>query len=156
MTRSRRGLGAAFFLPALALAASLQTDLIGAASAQSSSVTVPAYRQLSASEPMAAAGISGTDYSANPPSLDGLSLLATIPSSATPRRGYFIQAQCTAGLTVVLDDAAGSSTTTLIMLAGSSINGGQGGSLDMSGMPHTGRIRIYSTSSTCQLAARSW
>ncbi|HVH78383.1 MAG TPA: hypothetical protein VM782_03250, partial [Stellaceae bacterium] len=98
----------------------------------------------------------GTDFSANAPPFSSLNLLATIPAPANARRGYFIQAQCTAGLTVVLDDAAGSQTPTVVVLAGSAANGGQGGSIDMNGIPHTGRIRIYSSSASCQLAARAW
>ncbi len=120
------------------------------------SVDVPTYRQLGASEPMAEPGANGADYSANAGSLSGLTLLATIPAPAAPRLGGVIQAQCTAGLVVALDDPAGALTATLIVLAGSAANGGQGGSLDLAGMPHTGRIRIYSSSSSCQMAARSW
>jgi hypothetical protein len=100
-------------------------------------------------------GSNGVDYSANAPSLSGLSLLATMPASAT-RLGYFIQSQSTAGLTVVMDDQAGSLTATIIVLAGAAANGGQGGALSMDGIPHTGRIRIYSSSSGVQMAARAW
>ena len=42
------------------------------APAQSRSVEVPQYRQLGASEPMSTPGANGTDYSANAPSLAGL------------------------------------------------------------------------------------
>jgi len=124
--------------------------------AQSLPVDVPAYRQLSASEAMASPGAAGSDASANPPSLAGLILLATIPAPANPRRGYFIQSQCIAGLTVVLDDQAGAVAPTIVVLAGAGVNGGQGAALDMMGAPHTGRIRIYSSAATCQMAARSW
>ena len=86
----------------------------------------------------------------------GRRLLATIPVPAVPRLGYLIQANCTAGVTVVLDDQWGSLTPTILVLQGAIANGGQGGSLSMAGMPHTGRIRIYSSSSSCQMAARSW
>jgi hypothetical protein len=112
--------------------------------------------QPDAVETMAAPGSNGADYSANAPSMSGLNLLATIPTPSTARRGYFVEAQCTAGLTVVLDDAAGSQTPTVVVLAGSATNGGQGASIDMNGMPHTGRIRIYSSASNCQMAARVW
>lgn len=105
---------------------------------------------------MTSPGKHGVDYSANPPSLAGLTLLVTIPAPSAPRLGYFIQAQCVAGLTVVLDDEAGSLTPTVIVLDGSSAEGGQGGSLDMTGISHTGRIRIYSSSESCQMAGRSW
>jgi hypothetical protein len=147
----------ATFLPAvLAVAASLPLGLIGSASAQSKSVEVPAYRQLQPAEAMAEAGANGADYSANAPSLAGLSLLATIPAPAVPRLGLMIQAQCTAGLTVVLDDQGGLLAPTTLVLAGAAAAGAQGGSLSMAGMPHTGRIRIYSSASSCQMAARSW
>src|SRR3954453_18606079 len=126
------------------------------APAQSRSVEVPNWRQLGAAEAMAAPGTNGGDYSANAPSLSGLTLLATIPAPAVPRLGYLIEAQCTAGLSVVLDDPAGSQTSTVIVLGGAAANGGQGGSLSMTAMPHTGRIRVYSSSSGCQMAARSW
>jgi len=129
---------------------------LGAGDAQAQAVDVPAYRQLGAGETMAAPGGNGTDYSANAPSLSGLTLLATIPAAAVPRRGYFVQAQCTAGLSVVFDDAAGTSSPTVLVLAGAAANGGQGGSVSMAGMPHTGRVRIYSSASGCQMAARSW
>ncbi|MGC2411736.1 MAG: hypothetical protein WA459_03440 [Stellaceae bacterium] len=130
--------------------------LIGRASAQSNAVEVPTYRQLGATERMALPGQSGADYSANAPPLAGLTLLATIPAPSVARLGGVIEAQCTAGLVVALDDQAGSLTPTLIVLAGPSAAGGQGGSLDLAGMPHTGRIRIYSSSSSCQMAARAW
>ena len=155
MTTLSRPLWAVFRLPALALMAALAAA--GSASAESDGVEVPARRQLGASETMAPSGINGTDASANAPSLAGLSLLATIPAAISPRRGYLVQAQCAAGLTAVLDDQAGDGvTSTMIVLAGPATNGGQGGSLSMAGMPHSGRIRIYSSSASCQMAARSW
>ena len=43
-----------------------------------------------------------------------------------------------------------------LVLAAPAANGGQGGSLDLAGMPHTGRIRIYSSAAGCQMAARAW
>ena len=146
MTLTQRRLRAAFLLAVLTASA--------AASAQT--IDVPAYRQLGATETMAAPSGNGADYSANAPSLSGLTLLATIPAPPVPRRGYFIQAQCTAGLTVVFDDQAGALTPTAVVLAGAAAAGGQGGSVAMAGMPHTGRIRIYSSSGGCQMAARSW
>src|SRR5437763_16002639 len=104
----RRRLRAAFLLAALGAAASLPLHLVTGAAAQGKSVEVPAYRQLGAGEAMASPGQSGADSSANAPSLAGLTLLATIPAPAAPRLGYLVQAQCTAGITVVLDDQAGS------------------------------------------------
>jgi hypothetical protein len=100
-------------------------------------------------------GNNGVDYSANPPSLTGLTLLATIPAN-TARLGYFIQAQGTPALTVALDDAAGSLTPTIVVLSGAASNGAQGASIDMTGLPHSGRVRIFSTSSSAPMAARAW
>jgi len=146
----------AALLPAVLVAAILTLGSTSSGLAQSQTVEVPAYRQLGANEAMASPDQSGADYSANAPSLAGLALLATIPAPAAPRLGYFIQAQCAAGLTVVLDDQAGSLTPTMVVLSGPATAGGEGGSLSMAGMPHTGRIRIYSSSASCQMAARSW
>ena len=139
-----------------AFALTLLTGCLGPALAQTAAVEAPARRELGASEPMTSPGKHGADNSANPPSLAGLTLLATIPAPSAPRLGYFIQAQCAAGLAVLLDDQAGSLTPTAILIAGSGSDGAQGGSLDMTGISHTGRIRIYSSSPTCQMAARSW
>jgi hypothetical protein len=100
-------------------------------------------------------GSNGVDYSANAPSFSGLSLLATIPAN-TSRLGYFIQSQATTGLTVVMDDQAGSLTPTVVVLAGAASNGAQGGAVSMDGLPHSGRIRIYASSSGVQMAARAW
>jgi len=154
MKISARRLRAAFL--SAALAAGLPMGGIGSAAAQSKAVEVPGYRQLGAAEAMASPGNSGLDYSANAGSLSGLTMLATIPAPAVPRLGYIVQAQCTAGLVVVLDDQGGSLAPTIIVIGGAAANGGSGGSLSMAGMPHTGRIRIYSSSSSCQMAARSW
>jgi hypothetical protein len=151
MMIERRRLRAAFLYAVLCGAAVLPDE-----AAQAQSIEVPAYRQLGADEVMAAPGGSGSDYSANAPSLSGLTLLATVPAPVGPRRGYFIQAQCTAGLAVVFDDPAGALTPSVMVLAGAAANGGQGGSVSMAGMPHTGRIRIYSSASGCQMAARAW
>ena len=148
MTRLSRRPRAAFFMAALLL--------VPAGFSDAAQIEVPAYRALGAAEAMASPAQSGSDYSANASSLAGLSLLATIPAATQPRLGYLIQAQCAAGLTIALDDAAGALAPTLVVLAGPSTNGGQGGSLSMAGLPHTGRIRIYSSSSSCQMAARVW
>jgi hypothetical protein len=156
MTISPHRLRAALLPAALAVAASLPLGLTCSALAQSKSIDVPTYRQLGAGEPMASPGQNGADYSANPPSLAGLTLLATIPAPAAPRLGYLIQAQCAAGLTVAFDDQAGSLVPTIVVLGGAAANGGQGGSLSLTGEPHTGRIRIYSSSASCQMAARAW
>lgn len=102
------------------------------------------------------AGVPGADHSANAGSLSGLTLLATIDTPAVARSGGMVQAQCTAGVVVAFDDEPGTLTPTLIVLAGASVAGGQGGSLDLAGMPHGGRIRIYSSDATCRMAARAW
>ena len=156
MINCPRRLRAAFSWAALVIIASLGLAPNDSAMAQSKSVEVPAQRQLSASETMASPGQNGVDYSINAPSLAGLTLLATIPTPAVARLGYFVQAQCTAGLTIVLDDPSGSLAPTVVSLAGSPANGGQGGSINMTGMPHTGRIRVYSSAANCQMSARSW
>lgn len=143
---------AAFPFLMLALTASAAAP----APARSQGIDVPGYRQLEAVEPMAGPGAAGTDFSANAPSLAGLTLLATIPAPNSPRRGYQVQAQCTAGLRVAFDDAAGTLTPTIVVLGGAATEGAQGGSLDMAGMPHTGRIRIYSSDASCRMAARAW
>jgi hypothetical protein len=151
MIRSACRVPAAFSLLAFALAANVAN-----APARGENIDVPAYRTLQAAEPMVAPGSTGSDFSANAPSLAGLTLLATVPTPASPRRGYLIQAQCTAGLVVVFDRETGDSNPTMIILAGAPVDGGQGGTLDMSGMPHTGKIEIYSSAADCQMAARAW
>lgn len=135
----------------LAALALLGTVAGGAALAE---IEVPQYRQLGAVEALVSPGNAGADYSANPPSLSGLILLATIPPPAAPRAKVEIDANCTAGITIVLDDAAGSLTPTIIPIAGPAANGGQGGAYVTTA--HTGRIRVYSASSGCQMAARVW
>jgi hypothetical protein len=140
----------------LLLATLLATTAAATGSAQSQTFDVPSYRPLQAAALMAAPGTPGADFSANAPSLASLTLLATIPAASGPRRGYVIQAQCAAGLTVALEDQSARSVPTLVVLAGAPQDGGQGGTLDMSGIPHTGSIKIYSSSATCQMAARVW
>jgi len=154
MTIHRSRPRAGFLLAALVATAGF--GLRGIAAAQSKGVEMPAYRALGASEVMASPGENGTDFSTHPPSLAGMTLLATIAAPPTPRLGFFIQAQCAAGLTVVFDDPSGSLAPTAVLLAGPASDGGQGASLSMTGMPHTGRIRIYSSSASCQMAARTW
>lgn len=100
----------------------------------------------------------GTDRSANPPSLAGLTLLTTFPNN-TGRIGYFIQVKCTAGAIVVLDDAAGSLTATILRLDGPAVAGGQGGAItanNTTSVVHTGRIRVYSSDAACSIAAREY
>lgn len=152
MIRSVCRLRAAFPLLALVFGATGVAD----GSARAETTVVPAYRMLQAAEPMTPPGNAGSDFSVNAPSLAGLTLLATIPAPSSPRRGLLIQAQCTAGLIVVLDSEAGGSNPTMIVLAGAPANGGQGGTLDMTGIPHTGKIAIYSSAANCQMAARAW
>jgi hypothetical protein len=140
-------------LAALAVLACLAAPQVGTACAQSPTYAAPTPG--SAETPVFHGGAAGSDHGANPPSLSGLTLLATIAGN-TARQGFLVQAQCTAGLTVALDDDAGLLTATIVVLAGAASAGGQGASLTMSGMPHNGRIRIYSSNSGCQMAAREW
>lgn len=142
MPHTRRRIAA---LALLGLAAS------GAALAE---IEVPQYRQLGATESLAEPANPGADYSANPPSLAGLTLLTTIPAPASPRARVEIYANCTAGIDIVLDDSAGSQTPTIVPIAGPASNGQQGGSYATTA--HTGRIRVYSSSPSCQMAARVW
>jgi len=121
----------------------------------SGNVLGTATNPLATTSQAASTGDNGVDYSANAPSLSGLTLLATIPAN-TARLGFLIQAQGTAALTVAFDDSAGALTPTIVVVSGASANGGQGASVSMTGMPHTGRIRIFSTSSGVQMAARAW
>lgn len=152
MLRSACRLRAAFSLLAFALGAAAIPN--GAVRAETTAV--PAYRMLQAAESMTPPGNTGSDFSANAPSLAGMALLATIPAPSSPRRGYLVQAQCTAGLIVVFDGESSGSTPTVIVLAGAPADGGQGGTLDMTGIPHTGKIEIYSSAPNCQMAARAW
>jgi hypothetical protein len=152
MIRLACRLRAAFSLLAFALSAAAVAN----GTVRAETTAVPAYRMLQAAETMTPPGSAGSDFSANAPSLAGLTLLATIPAPSSPRRGYLIQAQCTAGLAVVFDKDSGGSNPTVIVLAGAPANGGQGGTLDMAGIPHTGKIDIYSSAANCQMAARAW
>jgi preprotein translocase subunit Sec61beta len=140
-------------LALIAITACLATSHVGIACAQSPTYAAPTPG--SSETPVFFGGARGSDHSANAASLAGLNLLATISGNAS-RHGYLVQAQCTAGLTVAFDDDAGTLTPTIVVLAGAASAGGPGGSLTMAGMPHNGRIRIYSSSSGCQMAAREW
>ena len=46
------------------------------------------------------------------------------PGLAVPRLGCLVQANCAAGVTVVLDDPAGTLTPTILVMQGPSVNGG--------------------------------
>lgn len=109
------------------------------------------------------AGANNTDASSASPSLAGLNLLGTL--AATPgRRGFIVQAQDSAancstgggaqGLIAAFDDGAGG-TVTVLSIGYTAAKGGQGGSISMDGMPHTGRIRYYGTAG-CQVGAAQW
>jgi hypothetical protein len=108
---------------------------------------------------------SGSDASSSPPSLSGLNLLGTLFANAA-RVGYLVQVQDTAtdcapasgvginGIVVAFDDGNGNNL--LIGTLGFALTqGGQGGSFDMAGMPHAGRIRVYGKSG-CQVALHQW
>ena len=113
---------------------------------------LPAYTMIAAlvlcvSE--AAAG-DGTDWSWNAPSVAGMTLIGTIPESLS--RAYVeVMVNCAAGAIVAVDDAKGKTAPTYYPIAG---NSGQGGS--WSSRHHTGRVRIFSVSPTCQIAGREW
>lgn len=99
------------------------------------------------------AGSTGTTYSANAPALEA-NLLATIPADAF-RISYFVQNQDVTDLQVVFDDGTGSNVS-IVVLGAAAAAGGGGGSCGMPGMPHTGRIRIFSSSATAKMSARAW
>jgi hypothetical protein len=103
--------------------------------------------------------ISGGDYSANAGSTGGLTLLATIPPvqpNGLPRQGYVIQNQSINNVTVSFDPACATcGASTLFILAPAAAAGGQGGSIDFGGSPHSGQIRIYG-SAGAQVGARAW
>lgn len=103
--------------------------------------------------PVIMAGSIGVDHSANAPATPA-NLLLTI--AANPARlGYLIQNQDTVSITVVLDDGAGGQLSKVI-LQGAPAAGGQGGSLDYTGAPCQGRIRVYSSSAASPVMAREF
>ena len=93
------------------------------------------------------------DYSANQVGIGGLQLVATIPVNAN-RIGYAVQNQSTTVITVALDDGVSSTPTYFLLNPNSS--GQAGDALDMLALPHYGRIRVYSSSSTAPVAAVDW
>ena len=97
---------------------------------------------------VAQSGSFGTDHSANPPSLGGLNLLATVNANAK-RNAVGVQNQSTATLTLVRDDGAGNNTTVLI-LAPAAAAGAQGS--DWTSLSFKGRLRIFGTAGS-QIAA---
>ena len=105
-----------------------------------------------ASLPVVSAGSTGTAYnSATAASIpiSGYSLLLTIPVTAA--RNYVeVQNQSTDLVQVVRDDGAGNNQVS-IMLASASVSGGQGGGWSSS--TFKGRIRVYATNATDQVAA---
>jgi hypothetical protein len=99
-------------------------------------------------------GDTGTDYSANAPATFA-DLLLTIPTNAT-RKGFFIQNQDGANqVMVVIDDGAGNNLTKILLNAAGATPG-QGGSVDFSGIPTQGRIRVYGTVATSPVAAHDF
>lgn len=95
----------------------------------------------------------GTDAGANAPSLSGLTLLGTMSANAA-RAGFEVGCNCAAGMDIVLDDQGGSITQTIIPIAGPTVDGQQGGGYSNSF--HSGRVRFYSSNSSCQYWARQW
>lgn len=83
----------------------------------------------------------------------GAVLLATVAANAH-RIGFLVQQQSANAVWVVLDDGASSTPTTLVLDPAAGANR-QGGSIDMSSCPHSGRIRVYGTSGS-QVAVAEW
>ncbi|HZT90287.1 MAG TPA: hypothetical protein VFA12_20270 [Stellaceae bacterium] len=108
-------------------------------------------------QPEYASGINGSDYSVNPPSLSGLTLLTTIPAAGGHRLGYLIVVSSSVAYYVTLDDGTDTGTNctpgkcTILPLG---LNG-IGSWMDMAGMPHTGRIRVFGTAGSF-VGAHSW
>lgn len=83
----------------------------------------------------------------------GAVLLATVAANAH-RIGFLVQQQSANAVWVVLDDG-GSGTATTIVLDPAAGAGRQGGSLDMTSCPHSGRIRVYGTTGA-QVSVAEW
>lgn len=98
-------------------------------------------------------GSVGTDHSANAPALLA-NLILTIPIN-TLRKGYFVQNNDTGLIQVVIDDGAGAQLS-IIYLAGATVTPGPGGSIDMSGIPTQGRIRVFSAIAAPIVAAHEF
>lgn len=82
------------------------------------------------------------DYSANPGSVAGLTLLATVPATAS-RVAVEVQNQSAGTITVVRDDGTGAAgTVSMILLAGAGA-GAQGGG--WSSTTFKGRLLVYGT-----------
>jgi hypothetical protein len=103
--------------------------------------------------PTTGAGSTGSDASANNPTLPpaGTSLVATLPATPT-RAEWVLQNRSTDTIIEVRDDGAGNNQTVL-SLSGAATAGGQGGS-DGS-LTFKGRVRVYvptSNAATDQVA----
>lgn len=97
----------------------------------------------------------GKDFSANPISLAGKSLLATIPVNYS-RAGYMIQNNDGTDTAYASFDDGASGTATIFALAPAPVASGMGGEIDWMGLPHAGRILIYGDHATTKVAAREW
>lgn len=98
-------------------------------------------------------GSTGTDWSANPSAIpiDGYELLTTIPANAN--RNYVeVQNQSEHVVQIVRDDGTGGNQTTILLAPGSTSDAGQQGAGWSSGT-FQGRIKIYSSSASDQVAA---
>ena len=98
------------------------------------------------------------DWSVNPPPMNGWALLQTIPGF--DRREHIeIMASCPAGIRIVLDEldirSGQSMQQTIVPITGAA-NFNQGGVWFQGVNGHKGRIRIYSTDSTCFVSAWEW
>lgn len=95
-------------------------------------------------------GSVGTDYSANVPSLAGLTLLSTVPVNAS-RNQIIVQNQSLDTLTLVQDNGSGGSPSYTILNPSFSA-GAQGGA--WSDNYFRGRLRVYSSGSSSQISVR--
>lgn len=98
-------------------------------------------------------GDTGTDYSANAATLPA-NLILTIPTN-TSRKGFVIQNNDTDVAVVLMDDGSGGNETQ-ILLAAASAAGQPGGSVDFSGMPTQGRLRVYSANTAPPISAHDF
>jgi hypothetical protein len=111
-----------------------------------------------------AGSVQQIDASSDPPDLTGLNLLGTLNANGG-RRGFLIQVQdssancaegiATDGVLVAFDSGSDGTPVTTWVIAYATAKGSQGGSLDATGVPHTGRIRFFGKVG-CRVAAAQW
>lgn len=96
------------------------------------------------------AGNNGTDRSANPISVSGMTLITTVPANPS-RVKLVILIACAAGAVIDEDDGSGSGGT-YTPVAGGAADGQQGGQYVTTS--HLGRVRVYSTNASCTAPGR--